>query len=61
MRVIFKVQLTTILSRKKPMNVISEVMLGKEKLVELILDCSITVLSGLLQLDENIVLDIENL
>ena len=60
-RVIFKEQLTTILSRKKTLNVISEVLLDKEKLVELILDCSYTVLRGLLQLDESIVLHIENL
>ena len=30
-------------------------------LVELILDCSFTVVRGLLQLDESMVLDIENL
>ena len=35
-RVIFKEQLTTILSRKKHLNFISEVLLDKEKLVELI-------------------------
>ena len=57
-------QLTTILdhkSRKNPLNVISEVLLDQDKLVELILDCSFTVVRGLLQLDESMALDIENL
>ena len=35
--------------------------MDKEKLVELILDCSFTVLKRLLQLDESMVLDIEDL
>ena len=46
------------------MNFISEILLDKEKLVELILGCSITVLRGLLQLDksrQSMVLDIEHL
>ena len=60
-RVKFIEQLITILSRKNPLNVISEVLLDQDKLVVLILDCSFTVVRGLLQLDENMVLDIENL
>ena len=38
-RVIFKEQLTTILSRKRPLNIINEVLLDKEKLVEHFLNC----------------------
>ena len=60
-RVKFIEQLITILSRKKPLNVISEVLLDQDKLVDVILDCSVTVVRGLLQLDESMVLDIENL
>ena len=59
MAVNFKEQLTTILNRKNPSNVISEVL--SDQLVELILDCSFTVVKGMLQLDEGIVLDTENL
>ena len=36
----FEKQLTTILSRKNPLNVISEILFEQEKLFELILDCS---------------------
>ena len=36
----FKKQLTTIFSRKNPLNVISDILLEQEKLLELILDCS---------------------
>ena len=60
-RVKFIEQLITILNRKNPLNVISEVLLDQDKLVELILDCSFTVVRGLLQLDERMVLDIENI
>ena len=60
-RVKYIEQLITILSRKNPLNVISEVLLDQYKLVELILDCSFAVVRGLLQLDESMVLDIENL
>ena len=39
----FKAQLITILSRKNPLNVVNEVLSNPNRLVELILDCSVTV------------------
>ena len=39
----FKAQLIAILSRKNPLNVVNEVLSNPNRLVELILDCSVTV------------------
>ena len=49
----FKAQLITILSRKNPLNVVNEVLSNPNRLVELILDCSVTVNRQILKLDED--------
>ena len=55
----FKAQLITILSCKNPLNVVNEVLSNPNRLVELILDCSVTVNS--LKLDEDVIREVEQL
>ena len=54
-RVNFRDQLTAILSSKNPLNVVNEVLSNPNKLVELVLDCSVTVNRQTLKLDEDMV------
>ena len=60
-RVNFKTQLTTILSRKNPLNVVNKVFSNPNRLVELILDCSVTVNRQTLKLDEDMIREVEQL
>ena len=60
-RVNFKAQLITILSRKNPLNVVNEVLSNPNRLVELILDCSVTVNRQTLKLDEDVIREVEQL
>ena len=57
----FKAQLITILSRKNPLNVVNEVLSNPNRLVELILDCSVTVNRQTLKLDEDVIREVEQL
>ena len=60
-RVNFKAQLISILSRKNPLNVVNEVLSNPNRLVELILDCSVTVNRQTLKLDEDVIREVEQL
>ena len=60
-RMIFKAQLNTILSRKNPLNVVNEVLSNPNRLVELILDRSVTVNRQTLKLDEDVTRKVEQL
>ena len=57
----FKAQLITTLSRKNPLNVVIEVLSNPNRLVELILDCSVTVNRQTLKLDEDMIREVEQL
>ena len=57
----FKDQLTVILSCKNPLNVVNEVLTNPNRLVELILDYSVTVNRQTLKLDEDMVSKVEQL
>ena len=57
----FRDQLTDILSCKNPLNVVNEVLSNPNRLVELILDCSVTVNRRTLKLDEDMAREIEQL
>ena len=60
-RVNFRVQLTAILSCKNPLNVGNWVLSNPNRLVELILDCSVTVNRQTLKLDEDMIREVEQL
>ena len=57
----FKDQLTAILSCKNPLNVVNKVLSNPNRLVELISDCSVTVIRQTLKLDKDMVSDVEQL
>ena len=56
-----KAQLITILSRKNPLYVVNEVFSNPNRLVELILDRSVTVNRQTLRLDEDVIREVEQL
>ena len=60
-RVNFKDQSIAILSWKNPLNVINEVLSNPKRLIELILDCSVTVNRQTPKLDEDMVREVEQL
>ena len=60
-RVNFKDQLTAIFSCKNPLNVVDEVLSDPNRLVELILDFSVTVNRQTLKLDKDMVREVEQL
>ena len=60
-RVNLKDQSTAILSWKNPLDVINEVLSNPKRLIELILDCSVTVNRQTPKLDEDMVREVEQL
>ena len=60
-RVNFKDQLNAILSCNNPFNVVIKVLTDPSRLVELILDCSVTVNRQTIKLDEDMVREVEQL